>query len=102
MPRARGLYHRTNAQGKTSWYVRVSLHGKMQHFGSFPSQKAAQEFYDRAKYLRREQRVTPGQTIPVEYTIPELFAAYLPSAQHRRVQTNAAGSSKTAENCSSP
>lgn len=84
MSNPRGLYSRMNAQGKTSWYVRVALHGRMQHFGSFPSQRAAQEFYDRAKYLRREQRLTPGQTIPIEYTIPELFAAYLPDAEHRR------------------
>ena len=80
----RGLYHRTNAKGKTSWYVRASLHGRMQHFGSFSSQKKAQDFYDRIKYLRREQRVTPGHTAPVEYTVPEMFAAYLPSAEHRR------------------
>lgn len=84
MPKPRGLYSRTNAKGQTSWYVRVALHGKMQHFGSFSSQRAAQEFYDRAKYLRREQRVTPGTTIPIEYTIPELFEAYLPQAEHRR------------------
>ncbi len=80
----RGLYHRTNATGKISWYVRAALHGRMQHFGSFSSERKAQDFYDRIKYLRREQRVTPGQTIPVEYTIPELFDAYLPDAEHRR------------------
>lgn len=84
MAHPRGLYSRINTDGKEKWYVRVLLNGRRQHFGSFPSQRAAQEFYDRAKYLRREQKVTPGHTLQTNYTIPELFAAYLPQAQHRR------------------
>lgn len=79
----KGLYSRQNANGKVRWYVRVTLHGRMQHFGSFPSQRAAQEYYDRAKYLRREQRMQPGHTHAVEYSIPELFAIYLPQVEHR-------------------
>lgn len=84
MAHPRGLYHRTNKAGKERWYVRTSLNGRMQHFGSFPSQRAAQDFYDRMRYTRREQRVQPGRTMQVEYTVPELFDAYLPQAQHRR------------------
>lgn len=80
----RGLYSRTNVAGQISWYVRASVNGRMQHFGSFSTKTKARDFYDRAKFLRREQRLQPGRTIKVEYTIPELFGAYLPQAQHRR------------------
>jgi integrase len=84
MAHPRGIYSRQNAKGKTSWYVRVALHGRMKHYGGFPSQRVALDFYDRVKHLRREQRTTPGRTTVIEYTIPEMFAAYLPKAAHRR------------------
>lgn len=85
MPRPdRGLYSRTNAAGRIRWYVRVSLHGRMQHFGSFDTKRQAADFYARATLVRREQRLQPGRTIQSDLTIPELFEAYLPQAQHRR------------------
>jgi integrase len=55
----------------------------MQHFGSFDSKTQARDFYARAKTLGREQRLTPGQTLPIEYTVPELFTIYLPQSAHR-------------------
>jgi integrase len=79
----RGLYSRVAATGARSWYVRASVNGRMQHFGSFASKTAARQFYDRIKTRRREQRLQPGLVIPHEYTIPELFATYLPQAEYR-------------------
>ncbi|MEK7784385.1 MAG: site-specific integrase [Chloroflexota bacterium] len=79
----RGLYSRPNKDGQRRWYVRASVHGRMQHFGSFDSKTKAREFYARAKTLGREQRLTPGQTVPIDYTVPELFTLYLPQAAHR-------------------
>lgn len=79
----RGLYSRTTAAGRLVWYVRASVNGRMQHFGSFSTKTAARDFYERAKAIRREQRLQPGRTLQIEYTIPELFAVYLPQAVHR-------------------
>lgn len=79
----RGLYSRPNTAGVLRWYVRASVHGRMQHFGSFDSKTKAREFYARAKTLGREQRLTPGKTLAIEYTVPELFAIYLPQSAHR-------------------
>lgn len=79
----RGLYSQKNKAGQVRWYVRASVHGRMQHFGSFDSKTKAREFYSRAKTLGREQRLTPGQTLPIDYTVPELFTLYLPQAAHR-------------------
>jgi integrase len=82
-PHERGLYSRPNKAGILRWYVRASVHGRMQHFGSFDSKTKARDFYARAKTLGREQRLTPGQTLPIEYTVPELFIVYLPQSAHR-------------------
>jgi integrase len=56
----------------------------MQHFGSFRTKRDAVDFYDRARLIRREQRLQPGQPINLEYTVAEMFQAYLPQAEHRR------------------
>jgi len=60
------------------------VNGGMQHFGGFDSKQDARDFYYRARVLGREQRLNPGQPIPTDYTVPELFSAYLPQAEHRR------------------
>jgi len=79
----RGLYSRTNATQQTVWYVRASVNGRMQHFGSFSTKTKARAFYDRIKFKRLEQRLHPGRPIIEDYTVPELFALYLPQAAHR-------------------
>jgi integrase len=86
MPRQneRGLYSRTNAAGQVQWYVRAAVDGRMRHFGSFPTKTEARQFYERAKTLSREQQINPGATSLIDYTVPQLFAAYLPQAAHRR------------------
>jgi len=80
----RGLYSRRNKAGDRVWYVRAGLNGRMRHFGSFPSKTKAREFYERAKTLTREQRINPGLTVEADYTVAQMFAAYLPQAAHRR------------------
>lgn len=82
-PHERGLYSRRNQAGQRRWYVRASVHGRMQHFGSFDNKTQARNFYHRAKTLGREQRLTLGQTLPIDYTVPELFTVYLPQSAHR-------------------
>jgi integrase len=82
MAHPRGIYSRQNAEGKTRWYVRIARDGRMQHFGSFPSQRAAMEFSDQVRLVRRQERLTPGYTPQMQHTIPELFAMYLPQIEH--------------------
>lgn len=84
MSATRGLYSRRNRAGHERWYVRVGFHGRMQHFGSFATKTEAKQFYQRTKLAQLEQRLDPTRPITIDQTIPELFAAYLPLAQHRR------------------
>ena len=52
----RGLYQRTNAQGKLCWHVRLFHNGKGNKFGPFPTKTMARDFYEKCK---REQREGP-------------------------------------------
>jgi integrase len=62
MPRAesnRGLRSRINAAGEEVWYVRLSIGGRMQHFGSFATAQDARNFYQQAKTEERQGRFFP-------------------------------------------
>lgn len=58
----RGLYQRSNAQGKPLWYVRLMHNGKECRFGSFSTKTKAREFYEKAKNEQRD-----GQFFPERY-----------------------------------
>ena len=55
----RGLFQRTNANGKLEWCVRLSVGGKDKKFGTFPNKTKAREFYERSKLEQKEGRFFP-------------------------------------------
>ncbi len=55
----RGLYQRTNAQGKALWYVRLYHQKRERRFGSFATKTKAREFYEKAKLEQQEGRFFP-------------------------------------------
>jgi len=58
----RGLYTKTNVQGKLVWCVRLFHNGKGKKFGPFTTKTMARDFYEKCK---REQR--EGQFFPERY-----------------------------------
>ena len=81
----RGLYQRTNAQGKAVWYVRLYHEGKERHFGSFPTKTKAREFYEKAKTEQKEGRFFPERYQHGGYdTVEAVIDRYLESAKTKR------------------
>ena len=58
----RGLFPRTNTQGKVVWHVRLWHNGRERRFGAFPNKTKAREFYEDAKKDQRD-----GQFFPERY-----------------------------------
>jgi integrase len=55
----RGLYQRTNAQGKAEWHVRLVHNGKEYRSSAFPTKTKAREWYEKAKAQQRDDKFFP-------------------------------------------
>ena len=81
----RGLYQRTNAQGKLVWYVRLYHQGKERRFGSFPTKTQAREFYEKAKTEQHEGRFFPERYQHGGYdTVAAIIDRYLDTAKGKK------------------
>lgn len=55
----RGLLEKTDATGKTVWYVRLYHEGSERRFGSFKTKTAARDFYEKCKQEQKSGRFFP-------------------------------------------
>ena len=69
----RGLHQRTNAQGKSLWYVRLWHNGKERRFGSFKTKTNARKFYEKAKREQDEEKFNPERYQKGGVTVAELI-----------------------------
>lgn len=81
----RGLYQRQDAQGNTTWYVRLAHQGKDCRFGSFPTKTKARMFYEKAKTEQHEGRFFPERYLQTgQEMIETLIDRYLETAKTKK------------------
>ena len=83
----RGLFLKTDSQGKPRWYVRLYHQGKEQRFGAFSTKTKAREFYEKAKLDQQEGRFFPERYKRAGHTtLKEAIENYMATNTNRSLR----------------